>query len=287
MFDRKVLKTRAKFVLSRSFFMSVIACAIVSIVTGGMVNFGVQRLQGINFAVMSDIRIIAIYAVVGLMFLVGIGISIFVAAPLKVGLCHFMLRSADMDTNLDNLMHPFRNNYKNIVWVTFVKNLYVALWSLLGLVPMVIGFWKFGLSQKIAELLPMVQNDSVSAAMSLTTISSGLVLLTIIFMIPAYIKELQYSLVEYMLAENPNMPRAKAIGKSKEMMVGNKWAYVKLAISFFGWYVLANTACCIGNFLLMPYIEQTFAQMYLEISGQGKDYSGYTYQSSFDNFGNM
>ena len=287
MFDRKVLKTRAKFVLSRSFLMSVVACAIVSIVTGGMANFGIQRLQGANLSAMPNIKLIAIYAVVGLLFLVGIAISIFVAAPLKVGLRHFMLRSADMDTNLDNLMYPFRNNYKNIVWVTFVKNLYVALWSLLGLVPMVIGFWKFGLAEKIAELLPMVQNDSITAAMSLTTISSGLVLLTIIFMIPAYIKELQYSMVEYILAENPNMPRAKAIGKSKEMMVGNKWGYVKLSISFFGWYVLANTACCIGNFLLAPYIEQTFAQMYLEISGQGKDYSGYTYQTTFDNFGNM
>lgn len=287
MFDRKVLKTRAKFVLSRAFLLSVVACAIVSVVTGGMVNFGVQRLQGINFATMSDIRVLAIYAVFGLMFLVGIGISIFVAAPLKVGLKHFMLRSADMDTNLDNLMYPFKNNYKNIVWVTFVKNLYITLWSLLGLVPMIIGFWKFGLSEKIAELLPMIQNDSVSAAVSLTTISSGLVLLTVIFMIPAYIKELQYSLVEYILAENPDMPRGKAIGKSKEMMVGNKWGYVKLAISFFGWYVLANTACCIGNFLLLPYVEQTFAQMYLEISGQGKDYSGYNYHTDFNNFGNM
>ena len=153
--------------------------------------------------------------------------------------------------------------------------------------PLIIGLWKFGLGQKLAELLPLVQNDSVSAAMSLMTISSGFVLLTIIFMIPAYIKELQYSMVEYILAENPDMSRSKAIGKSKEMMVGNKWAYVKLAISFFGWYVLANTACCIGNFLLMPYIEQTFAQMYLEISGQGKDYSEYDYQNPFVDFRNM
>ncbi len=287
MFDRKVLKGRAKIVLSRSFLMSVIACAIVSIVTGGMVNFGVQKLQGLNIAAMSDIRIIAIYAVAGLMFLAGIAISIFVAAPLKVGLKHFMLRSADMETNLDNLLYPFRYNYKNIVWVTFVKNLYIALWSLLAFVPLIIGLWKFGLGDKIAELLPLVQNDSVSAAMSLTVISSGFMLVTIVFMIPAYIKELQYSMVEYILAENPNMPRSKAIGKSKEMMVGNKWAYVKLAISFFGWYVLANTACCIGNFLLAPYIEQTFAQMYLEISGQGKDYSGYDFQNPFVDYRNM
>lgn len=287
MFDRKILKGRAKMVLSRSFFMSVVACAIVSVVTSGMLNFSVQRMQNLNLAAMSDIRIIAIYAVAGLMFLAGIGISIFIAAPLRVGLKHFMLRSADMDTNLDNLMYPFRRNYKNIVWVTFVKNLYIFLWSLLGFVPIAIGFWKFGLADILAELLPMVQNDSATAAMSLSLISSGILMLTVIFMIPAFIKELQYSMVDYILAEYPDMPRAKAIGKSKEMMVGNKWAYIKLMFSFMGWQFLANTACCIGNFLLAPYIEQTFAQMYLEISGQGKDYSGYDYQNPFGNFGDM
>lgn len=287
MFDRKVIKGRAKVVLSRSFFKSVLACAIVSIVTSGMLNFGVQRLQTLNMAGLSDIRIIAVCAVVGIMLLIGLGINIFVAAPLNVGLKYFMLRTADFDVNLDNLMHPFRTNYKNIVWVTFVKNLYVWLWSLLGFVPLAIGFWKFGLAEKLSELVPLVQNDSISAAMSLTAISSGFMLLTVVFMVPAYIKELQYSMVEYILADNPSMPRAKAISKSKEMMVGNKWGYVKMTFSFLGWAFLANTACCIGSFLLAPYIEQSFTQMYLEISGQGKEYSGYDYQNPFVEFRDM
>lgn len=287
MFDRKILKTRAKIVLSRGFLMSVVACAIVSVITGGMLNFGVQRAQNVNLAGMSDLRILAIYAVMGIMALVGIGIYIFVSAPLNVGLKHFMLRSADFDTNLENLMYPFRNNYKNIVLVTFVRNLYVTLWSLLGLIPIVVGFCFFGMGEKLAELIPMVQNESISATMSLMTISSAMVLITTVFMIPSYIKSLQYSMVEYILAENPNMSVSKAIGKSKEMMVGNKWGYVKLTFSFLGWYIVASTVCCVGNFLLAPYVEQTFAQMYLEISGQGKDYSGYTYQTNFDNFGNM
>lgn len=287
MFDREVLKGRAKFVLSRSFFMSAVACAIVNFVAIGTLNFGVEKLRGMNSEEMSNIRILAIYAVIGTMFFAAIALNIFVVAPLKVGLKNFMLRSADMDTKLDNLMHPFKNNYKNIVWVTFVKNLYVTLWSLLGVLPMVLGIWKFGLLEKVMELVPLVKNDSVSAAISLSTILSGLLILTCIFTIPAYIKELQYSQVEYILAENPDMPRSKAIGKSKEMMVGNKWAFVKLSLSFFGWYVLANIVSCIGIFLLRPYIEQTFAQMYLEISGQGKDYSGYEFQNVFGNFGNM
>ena len=76
MFDRKILKTRAKIVLSRGFLMSVVACAIVSVITGGMLNFGVQRAQNVNLAGMSDLRIVAIYAVIGIMALVGIGINI-------------------------------------------------------------------------------------------------------------------------------------------------------------------------------------------------------------------
>lgn len=287
MFDRKVLKNRAKYVLSRTFLMSVFACAIVSVVTGGAMSYSIQRLQGADISGMSDIRVIAIYAVAGVMLLGGIAISVFVEAPLKVGLKHFMLRSADMEANLDNLLYPFRYNYKNVVWVSFVKNVYITLWSLLGFVPIVIGVWKFGLWETFSRLIMAVEGESVPAMMSLMAISGGMFLLTFIFLIPAYIKSLQYSQVEYILAENPGLKRGEAIGKSKEMMVGNKWAFVKLIFSFTGWYILANTACCIGNFLLMPYIEATFAQMHLEISGQGKDYAEYNYQNPFDNLGNV
>lgn len=287
MFDRKALKSRAKFVLARSFLMSVIACAIMSFVTGGMMSYGIQKLQSADLAEMSGIRIAVIYAVIGVMFLASIGISIFVAAPLDVGLKHFMLRAADMDVNLENLMYPFRSNYKNIVWVTFVKNLYIGLWMILGFVPLFVGLWKFGLADKLTQLIPEVQSGSVSSAMSLAAISGTIIILTLIFMVPAFIKGLQYSMVEYILSENPDMKRSQVIGKSKEMMVGNKWAYVKLMFSFLGWYLLANSTCCIGNLILRPYIEATYAQMYLEITGQGKDYTGYDYRDSFGRFENM
>ena len=71
-------------------------------------------------------------------------------------------------------------------------------------------------------------------------------------------------------------------------MVGNKWAYVKLIFSFAGWYILCNLFCCLGNFVLTPYIEATVAQMYIEISGQKSDYentqSGQNYYGGFGNF---
>lgn len=288
MFDRKVLKSRAKFVLSRSFFMSVLACAIVGIVSGGTTGFSVQKLQNVDIATMSDMRVLAIYSVAGAAVLLGILISIFVASPLRVGLKHYMLRASDMEVNLENLMYPFRTNYRNIILVTFVRNLYVFLWMLLGLVPIIVGCWKFGLVEKILTLLPQVRGGSFEAAMSLMTVSSIVLYLTLIFMIPAMIKEYQYFLVDYILAENPDIHCHEAIRKSKDMMVGNKWPLAKLVFSFLGWYFLANaTTCCVGNLLLNPYMEATYAQMYLEISGQGKDYSGYNFQNPFDGYGNM
>lgn len=288
MFDRKILKTRAKAVLSRSFFMSLIACTIVSFASSGIIGFSTQRLQGLNFANMSYMRVAAIFAVIGLLLIAGTLFIIFITAPLTVGLKYFMLRAADGDVNIENLLYPFKNGYKNIVLVQFMKNLYIVLWSLVGLIPMFLSFWKFGLYEKIEELTIAIQNDSVKSAFSLMAIMSGISISTIIFSIPALIKELQYSMVNYILADEPHMPFKKAIAKSKEMMVGNKWAYVKLSFSFLGWYLAANLFCCLGSFILMPYIEATHAQMYLEISGQGKDYSNnYTdpLNNPFNNFG--
>lgn len=295
MFDRKILKSRAKLVLSHSFFTSLIACAITAFAGSGIIGMGTNKLQGINFVNMSNIRIAAIFAVVGLLALAGIAFFIFVTAPLSVGLKYFMLRSADGHDSLENLLFPFKNSYKNIVLVLFVKYLYIFLWSLVGAIPLAIGVWKFGLMDKIQELVIAIQNDSFHAAFSLLAMMSGLSLLTIIFSIPGMIKELQYSMVEYILADSPHTSRHDAIFKSKEMMVGNKWAYVKLLLSFLGWQLAANAFCCLGAIIVRPYIEATTAQMYLEISGQGKDYTNYEFEQKnpfggfggFGGFGNM
>lgn len=278
MFDRKTLKTRARLVLTRSYFMSVLACIIVSFVSGGIAigpNFGVNLNTFTGF---TSLHLMASVLIIGFVVLLSVAFSTFLAAPLRVGLKGFMLRSADGDTRLENLLSPFKTAYKNVVWVEFVKKLYIALWSILGLIPIAAGVYFFDLHEKIMYLLKE-QSPSFSSVMSLAAMVYGTLTITFVFSIPALIKKLQYSMVDYILAESPHMKRRDAISKSKEMMVGNKWAYVKLIFSFVPWYIAANLMCCIGGLLLEPYIQQTHAQMYLEISGQGKDYSGF---NSFD-----
>ena len=90
MFDRKVLKNRAKYVLTRTLFVSVVACVIVNLVAGGGSGVFGSRMSNVNIQGMSSVRLTATFFVVCLLALVAIGVSIFIAAPLKVGLKHFM-----------------------------------------------------------------------------------------------------------------------------------------------------------------------------------------------------
>lgn len=274
MFDRKTLKSRAKLTLSRSYISVLIACVIVNFAGSaatGLLSGRIRKLYSLNLADMPNYRLIGIMAVIAAMAVVTLALNIAVISPLKVGLKYFMLRTEDDDTRFDNLLFPFRSNYKNITLTVFLKNLFVGLWSLLGYIPLAVGVWKFGLAEKIMLLLQKADTVTFGEIFSLGGTMFLFLAFTFLFSVPALIKQLQYSLTEYIMAENFDLSPMAAIGKSKEMMVGNKWAYVKLVLSFIPWYIAANLFCCIGNFLLTPYIEATFAQLYMELSGKNGD----------------
>lgn len=281
MFDRKEIKSRAKLVLANSYFMTFIACMIVSVISSGALNLGIQRIQAVNLAAMSNLRLIATCAVIVMMLIFTILFYVFLVLPLTVGLKKFMLGSADGDMNLNQLIFPFKNEYKNIVLTQLIRRLIVFLWSLPAVIPWIIGIWKFDLLERTEKLALQTANNSVSSAVSLLLIMSLMFLLTAILSVPSVIKELQYSMTEYILAEEPDAQWRDVLTRSKELMVGNKWAYAKLLFSFAGWYIAANLFCCIGNFLLTPYIQASVTQMYLHITGRGGQSERYKVYSEF------
>jgi len=289
MFDRRELKSKAKIVLQRTYPNVFLACLIVSLLSGSGIGLNTTQLQNLNFTEMSNIRIVVICMIMGLLVLVGILFSIFLLSPLLVGFRRFLLNAAKGGGSLNDLLFPFKNNYKNITLTLFMKNLYIFLWSLPGYIPLIVAFTVFNLPQRLTMLITQIRQDSVSALLTLMLITTVLLVATIVFSIPSIIKDLQYSMVQYILADNPDEDWKTAIKNSKEMMVGNKWAYVKLMFSFLGWQLLANLVCCIGNFLIAPYIESTYAQMYIEVSGQRDEYQeqqfgGNDFFSSFGTF---
>lgn len=86
---------------------------------------------------------------------------------------------------------------------------------------------------------------------------------SLLLIIPGIIKSYAYSMVPYILADNPNIGVKKAIALSNEMTMGHKFDMFVLDLSFIGWYLLGGLAFGIGVFFVMPYQNATDAELYL------------------------
>lgn len=92
-----------------------------------------------------------------------------------------------------------------------------------------------------------------------------LFLWTLLFIIPGIIKSYSYRMVPYILADNPDIDRKRAIELSREMTKGQKLSIFVLELSFIGWYILGFLALFIGMFFVLPYVNATDAELYLTV----------------------
>ena len=90
---------------------------------------------------------------------------------------------------------------------------------------------------------------------------------SLLFVIPGIIAVLRYSMVPYILADNPELSASEALRMSKEMMRGNKGRFFCLGLSFIGWIILGALSFGIGFLWIDPYIHAAQADFYREISG--------------------
>lgn len=92
---------------------------------------------------------------------------------------------------------------------------------------------------------------------------------TLLFVIPGIIKSFSYQLVPYILAENPNLSKDRAIELSCEMMDGHKFESFILSWSFILWDILnVMTIGILGIFYLNPYKHATYAEFYSAIKAE-------------------
>lgn len=114
----------------------------------------------------------------------------------------------------------------------------------------------------------------------------GYLLLLFLFYIFAItiiiIFSLPYTLSSYALANENNLSSKEAIEKSISLMDGNKWNFVKLILSFLGWFILIAVVTVaiqsftpevlndliesIGTILILPYIISSISIFYDELN---------------------
>ncbi len=89
---------------------------------------------------------------------------------------------------------------------------------------------------------------------------------TMLFVIPGIIASYSYSMMHFVMAENPDMGANEAIRESKRLMKGNKWRFFCLQLSFIGWELLAIFFTAgIGLLWVVPYQQAAYAAFYRDI----------------------
>lgn len=85
-----------------------------------------------------------------------------------------------------------------------------------------------------------------------------------LFIIPGIIAAYRYSMVYYIIAENPGITAKEALERSKELMRYNKWKFFCLELSFIGWDLLEIITLGIAAFWVEPYRYASHAAFYRE-----------------------
>lgn len=89
---------------------------------------------------------------------------------------------------------------------------------------------------------------------------------SLLLVIPGIVKIYQYRMVNYILADNPELGVMDCLRRSKEMTRGHKWNMFVLDLSFIGWQLLSGITCGIlGVFYVNPYVQATNAELYVAL----------------------
>ncbi len=86
---------------------------------------------------------------------------------------------------------------------------------------------------------------------------------SLLLIVPGIIKSYEYRMVDYLLADYPDMPYREALERSRQMMMGEKMEAFMLDLSFFGWYITAFFTLGLSIiFYVNPYQSLTNAALY-------------------------
>ena len=94
------------------------------------------------------------------------------------------------------------------------------------------------------------------------------ILWTLLLIIPGIIKSLSYSMVPFVLKDNPELSFNAAIERSMAMMEGHKWEYFCLILTFIGWFLLIIITAGIASLWVTPYMSATFANYYEAVKAE-------------------
>jgi uncharacterized membrane protein len=206
-------------------------------------------------------------------------VALLVLPVLSVGVVRWFSRNreAAVTPAIDNIFSLFRgNNYGRTLGAMLWMSLFLFLWSLLAIAPIMIAYVLFFVSILTSSYS---QTGDFPKNFNFSRISGdGFIVIAIIFLafamilfIPAFIKYFSYRMTPWILADNPAIGYQRALKLSIDLTRGQRWRMLVLELSFLGWWILGVLACGVGIFFVLPYYQATQAELYATLRQNGVD----------------
>lgn len=280
MWTRSVLKENAKANLRGKYWTAFAVALIVGILGGGSSGSAGSgsswrtdnNQNGWDF--FNGEWLIIIIPIIILIFLLAMAFTIFVSNIVTVGGNRWFSRNRESAAtpSVGMVFSLFKTgSYIKTAGSMLWMELFLFLWSLLSLIPMVIAaalvMSEPGFMQAMNRLFTSWDTGSIenwieSLDRGLLLNLSILPVVSVLLTIPYLIKSFSYRMTPWILADNPQIGFRRALRLSMEMTYGSKWRMFVLDLSFLGWLFLGVLACGVGVLFVMPYIMATHAELY-------------------------
>ncbi len=179
----------------------------------------------------------------GIIFVYAILIS-----PLSTSLCGYYVKIARRQpATLGDALSGFQHMGPFIATM-----LWTVLWAMIWLLPFIV-LYSVGLG-----LLTTGYPTIIGVVLLIASLAAY---------VYALIRVMLYSMAPYAIWENPEIGASGALNESKRLMMGHRWEYFVLSLSFILWDLLASITCGIAYIYVMPYESVTYAAYYDYLRG--------------------
>lgn len=156
--------------------------------------------------------------------------------------------------------------------LTFIVVVFYTLYSIFFKEFLNMGLAKFYLRNRVekaevADLFSVFQKQFyLKNVMIFFQKNLTIFLWTLLLIVPGIIKDLELSMVHYILAEQPYLTKDEVFQISKDLTDGNKMRIFTFRLSFFFWFILSGITCGLAQiFWVGPYYDAANAEFYKDL----------------------
>ena len=152
--------------------------------------------------------------------------------------------------------------------VFLIMTAIILIYEILLVFPLIVGAGRFMLKSldgraEVKDVAYGFDHSYRNVVKTMFHTQLSIFLWALLFLIPGIYKQYQYRMVEYILAEHPDMPYKEVMQMSRDMMNGHKWNAFVLDLSFILWEMLGVLTCGLVHiFYVAPYQCLTNAALY-------------------------